>query len=112
MTSTEEHWTIDEPFEVQSVQQDGRVHVSVRGELDISTSNAFEDAIDRAVRHGSDLVIDLRDTTFMGARALGAIAVARQRLPARASVTVRTATNLQRRLFTITGLDRSVAVDP
>lgn len=87
------------------------MRVFVRGELDITTAEAFEHAIDRAVRHRCHLVIDLRETTFTGVCAVNGIAGARRRLPAAATVTVRIGYHMQRQILTACGIDALVLID-
>jgi anti-anti-sigma factor len=97
-------------FAVQAVQEDGHIRVSVTGDLDITTVDAFEHAIDRAVRHHCDLIVDFTDTTFMGACVLGALADARTRLCPEAKMTVWPGRQVHRQLLGMFGLDAVVSL--
>jgi anti-anti-sigma factor len=97
---------------VETVQEDGHIRVKVLGEIDISTTDVFEDAIDKAIRHRCGLVIDLRKTRFVAACALRPILRASRALQSdRDGVTVLISSETQRRLFTATGVDAFVTIE-
>jgi anti-anti-sigma factor len=101
---------------VEAVQSDGRIRITARDEIDIATVEQFDAALDAAAadatRHRCGLVIDLRQTSFFGACALSSIVRVCQVLqgPGR-SVTVVVGTPLQRRIFTLTGVDTLVTLE-
>ncbi len=54
------------PFSVSVEHQaDGRTVVAARGELDLATAPALEDALLPRLREGADVVLDLRALEFM-----------------------------------------------
>lgn len=96
------------PFEIDlAPADDGVVRVQVRGELDLSTSPALGNALQRELDDGRSVVVDLSRVTFIDSTALntlvgalrscesngGSLAVS-SRLPHQVS-----------RVFEITGLD-------
>ena len=61
------------PFSIDVVPQGDRTVLYLSGELDLATVGELEEAIDRRVRAGEEVVVDLRRLTFMdssGVRAL------------------------------------------
>ena len=96
------------PFALDLAQTgEGSTRVRVRGELDLSTSPALGETLDREITDGKSVVLDLSGVTFIDAKGLGTLigalrlcetngggfSVSRD-LPAHVS-----------RLFQITGLD-------
>ncbi|MFF4551120.1 ANTAR domain-containing protein [Streptomyces sp. NPDC001406] len=83
----------------------GRLLVTIRGDLDISTEQAVQDALRDAVgqsRHGVDL--DLSGTAFCDCSGLNCFLTARRRaLAAGKTVTIRAASPLVQRLLSVTG---------
>jgi len=64
-------------FELHVVRSDGRMHVTPRGELDIVTAPQLEAAVSEATSEPvSELVLDLRELTFMDSTGLRALAQA------------------------------------
>jgi anti-anti-sigma factor len=70
------------PFDATVVSFDGRVVVSVRGEIDLSTSDEFWKAIEEGLSMGRRLVIDLAETSFLDSVALGLLVRAHLRVRA------------------------------
>lgn len=58
----------------------GAVVVGLSGEIDIATAASAREALDEAARSGRDVLVDLREVTFMGAAGLGALVHARDAL--------------------------------
>ena len=68
------------PFDLHVVREDGRMHVVPRGELDIFTAPQLEQVIREATSEPvSELVLDLRELTFMDSTGLRTLAQANQR---------------------------------
>jgi anti-anti-sigma factor len=98
--------------QVDAHRSDGHVELAVRGEVDISAIEPFRRAIDDALRHRCGIVIDLRDTAFLGVCALEPIIRAVTELREHeAGVTVVIGSELHRRLLTLTGADAFVAIE-
>ena len=65
-------------FELRIVRSDGRMQIAPCGELDIVTAPQLEDAVGKATSEPvSELVLDLREVTFMDSTGLRALASAR-----------------------------------
>ena len=65
-------------FGVERVDVDGAPGVAVRGEVDVSVTTAFEQAVDAAIRDSvGAFVIDLCDVEFIDSTGLGVILRAR-----------------------------------
>ena len=64
-------------FELHVVRSDSRMHVTPRGELDIATAPQLEEAVSEATSLPvAELVLDLRELTFMDSTGLRALAQA------------------------------------
>jgi anti-sigma B factor antagonist len=103
----------DDGFVADVARVDGRAVVTVRGEIDISTADAFWSAVDRACALSPRLVIDLTGTEFMDSTGLAVLVRAHRRVersPDGLVVRV-SATSPVRKVMAITGLDRLVTVD-
>lgn len=62
-------------FALQVVQTDRRTRIAPSGELDIASAPEFEQAIaDATAEPGAELVLDLRELTFMDSTGLRALA--------------------------------------
>ena len=67
-------------LEVESEERDGLVHVSLRGELDLSTVGKVDDELQRAERPGPPvLVLDLSRLTFLDSTGLRCVVRAAER---------------------------------
>jgi anti-anti-sigma factor len=67
-------------FELKVVQTDRKTRIVPSGELDIASAPAFEQAIaDATAEPGAELVLDLRELTFMDSSGLRALAQANTR---------------------------------
>lgn len=70
----ERHPLDTEGFEVRIDRQEGRVHISLFGELDVGCRDQFQAGIKRARSGGGHgLVIDLSGLTFIDSTGLGLI---------------------------------------
>ena len=64
-------------FELRIVRSDSRLHIAPAGELDIATAPQLEQAISEATSEPvSELVLDLRELTFMDSSGLRTLAQA------------------------------------
>jgi anti-anti-sigma factor len=101
-------------FEVESVERDGLVHVSLRGELDLSTVGKVDDELQRWEAPNSRvLLLDLSKLTFLDSTGLRCVVRAdeRAREEGRRLVVVKGPEAVQR-VFEITRLqDRLELVD-
>lgn len=53
------------PFEIRSDERGGRLHLTVSGELDLSTAPQLEPLVIDAIAAGRHVVLDLRELDFM-----------------------------------------------
>ena len=92
---------------IDTQERDGRVHVLLRGELDLSTVGQVQDALER-VEAGSPsvVVLDLSKLSFLDSTGLRCLVTANERAreQGRRLVIVRGPDAVQR-VFSITGLD-------
>ena len=64
----------DESFDAQVQEQEGRIVVTLRGELDMASEADARLALDEAERRsGGPVLIDLSEVTFMGSNGLRAL---------------------------------------
>jgi anti-sigma B factor antagonist len=66
-------------LEVESEERDGLVHVSLRGELDLSTVGKVDDELQRWEGSSQDLVLDLSRLTFLDSTGLRCVVRADER---------------------------------
>ena len=71
--------TPPEEFSIAARAGDGRTVLTVRGELDLATAPELEEQIDEALDGGREVVLDLRELTFMDSTGLRALAQANWR---------------------------------
>jgi len=57
--------TPPEEFSISSAEREGRVHVTVRGELDLATAPELEELLDEHLAAGREVLVDLRGLSFM-----------------------------------------------
>lgn len=93
-------------LEVESEERDGLVHVSLRGELDLSTVGKVEDELQHVESGAKVVVLDLSSLTFLDSTGLRCVVRAdeRAREDGRRFVVVRGPEAVQR-VFEITRLD-------
>jgi anti-anti-sigma factor len=96
------------PFSLTVVEDNGRVVIAVRGELDLATAPQLEDTVLPVVRDGRDAVIDLRELEFMdstGVRVMVAAHLAAQEAGARLAVVRSQRGSAVHRVLEVSGLD-------
>jgi anti-sigma B factor antagonist len=94
------------PLEAQILPGAVRV-VAVRGEIDIATKDQLWVLLEKAMDDRHRLVIDLSDTTFIGATGVTLLVQAwRQLGRRRGAVVLRSPQPQARKVFEITGIDR------
>jgi anti-anti-sigma factor len=93
-------------LEVESEERDGLVHVSLRGELDLSTVGKVEDELQHVEGHAKVVLLDLSDLTFLDSTGLRCVVRAdeRAREDGRRLVVVKGPEAVQR-VFEITRLE-------
>lgn len=99
-------------FEVETGEQGDAVHVTLSGDLDLSTAKRAEQAIEDAERVGpKTVVIDLRGLSFMDSTGLRVLVSAdkRARRSNRRTVIVQ-GPSAVRRVFEITRLDERLDI--
>lgn len=90
---------------------DGYAVIVVSGEVDLHTAPELRGALTRLTAGGFRLiVVDLTEVSFMGVSGLAALAAALRSLRPDGSLRVVTSCATTRRLFTITDLDKEIAV--
>jgi anti-sigma B factor antagonist len=104
---------LPEPFEVE-VRPDhhARVFVIPRGELDMASTDKVADSIDALVGNGvAEIVLDLRELTFMDSCGVGRLVAARRRArrAGRRLVLVRGGRAIQH-LLALTGMDETFEI--
>jgi anti-sigma B factor antagonist len=94
-------------LEVQTEEQDGAVHVHLRGELDLSTIEKVESALTTVEEHSpATIVLDLTGLSFLDSTGLRTIVTADQRARrADRRLVVVKGPETVHRVFTITRLD-------
>jgi anti-sigma B factor antagonist len=88
--------------------------VRITGEHDISTVAALSETLSRAIAHDhGDLVIDMREVTYLDASTVGVLVRARSLLLRRSRLlTVRAPSACTRRILTICDLTHLIRSDP
>jgi anti-anti-sigma factor len=99
-------------LDVDTQERDGRVHVALRGELDLSTVGRVQDELERVeTARPPVLVVDLSKLSFLDSTGLRCVlgAAERAREQRRRFVIVRGSDAVQR-VFSITGLDERLDI--
>jgi anti-anti-sigma factor len=68
-----------EEFAISAAVRDGRVYVTLRGELDLATAPEFEQLVTEHIDAGRDLVVDLRALEFMDSSGIRVLVAAHTR---------------------------------
>src|SRR5262249_15794335 len=91
---------------LSSTQENGRSTIVAAGEIDLSTCQALEAELSKAIAQDSDqIVVDLREVTFMDSTGLGVLIAAHKKAQANGhAIEVRTGEGEVKRLFDLTGL--------
>lgn len=88
------------------------VLVSARGEFDVATAPLLEAALSRAVAASRDVLVDLREASFMDARGVHEILVAERALERLGcTISLRHPSGEVRRVLELTGAARLVAAN-
>ncbi|MEA2290457.1 MAG: hypothetical protein QOD55_2454 [Solirubrobacteraceae bacterium] len=70
--------TPPEDFAIAADERDGRVHVTLRGELDLATAPELEELLEARIDDG-EVVVDLRDLEFMDSSGVRVLVAAHAR---------------------------------
>ena len=103
------------PFALDLVQLGERsLRLRVRGELDLATSPALGETLEREIRDGKSVVVDLSDVTFIDSAGLHTLMRAARLCEANGGgFSVSPGLPAQvRRVFQITGLDALLPIEP
>src|SRR3954447_7255157 len=100
------------PFEVSSVQQDRRVRLELRGELDMSSARVLQREFENVERdHPLEILLDLTELSFMDVSGLRAILdAARRGRRVGTSLVISNPMPHIIRLLELTAIDQSVPV--
>src|SRR3954453_9136867 len=71
--------TPPEEFSISTTEIDGRVHVTLRGELDIATAPELEQLVNERIDSGQEVVVDLRGLEFMDSSGIRVLVAAHAR---------------------------------
>jgi anti-anti-sigma factor len=80
------------------------------GEVDLSTVDQFREALAEAARDSSELVLDLRECTFLGSEGIGVLIEAAQSLDG-GRLILRSPNDLVSKVLDLAGLSRLPNVD-
>ncbi|MGI8662326.1 MAG: anti-sigma factor antagonist [Acidimicrobiales bacterium] len=102
------------PFELGVSYAAHETVLSVRGAVDLLTAPAVGALLSALIEGGrSEIVVDASGVTFIDASGLGVIAAASARLrPVGGTITIRSPSQLLRRLIDITAMGELIGVDP
>lgn len=102
------------PLQVFVSHKDGRTHVVLMGELDLSTTRFLADQLlDASAASEGDLVMDIGLLSFIGSTGLSVLLSQHKSVEADGRrLIVFDPTPTARRLFQITGLDQVLNVEP
>jgi anti-anti-sigma factor len=102
-----------DPITTSVAHRQGATVVSVGGEIDLSTSPAFDAAIATALEEDpSVLVIDLSAVTFMASVGLQILAATQEKFSKSIRIAVVANSAAARRPIQLTGLDNVIALYP
>ena len=101
------------PFAARCVPADSVTVVELSGEVDIETAPRVRSALEKAIRSGLPVVVDLGGVTFMDSFGFGVLAAAHQQ-GARAGtpVLLRAVSHRIRHLLDLLGLDAVLNIEP
>jgi anti-anti-sigma factor len=88
-------------FIAEVSHNDGHAVVSVRGEIDLATADAFRAALSDAIDGSPRVEVDLRETTFMDCSGLAALVAAHR---AHEALVVRNARPTILKIFDVAGV--------
>lgn len=96
----------DESFDAQVREHDGRVVVTLRGELDMASEADARRALDEAERRsGGPVLIDLGEVTFMGSNGLRALLESVESLEAQGRAAELIASKSVEQVISLAGLE-------
>ena len=101
-------------LEVREIRVGHRAVLAVSGELDLATADTLQTAVDAAIASGAaEIWVDLSHVAFMDSTGLRVLLRAQALLRARSkSFAVICPPGPVRRVFEVSGLDRSLAIHP
>jgi anti-anti-sigma factor len=97
-----------EDFSMSADERGGRLHISLRGELDLATAPEFEALLQKKIGGGQEVVVDLRSLEFMdssGIRVLVAAHARAGRLGTRVVIVRPPRTSPVAKIIQVSGLD-------
>jgi anti-anti-sigma factor len=98
------------PLQILVSQEEDGTHIALSGELDGFTSEILKGALESVdIDVNRDLHLDLGGLTFIDSSGLALLISLHQQTNA---LIVRNPTDMARRLFQITGLDRVLTIEP
>jgi len=102
------------PLKVLVSHEDGRAHVVLMGELDVSTARFLaEQLLDATAASTGDMVIDVGLLDFIGSTGLSVLVSQHKALQAQGrTLILLDPTPSARRLFAITALDQVMTIEP
>ena len=71
--------TPPEDFAILAEDRDGRVHLTLRGELDLATAPELEQLVNERIDEGREVVVDLRPLEFMDSSGIRVLVAAHTR---------------------------------
>jgi anti-anti-sigma factor len=102
-----------EDFSISADERGGRVHVTLRGELDLATAPEFEALLQERIDGGHEVVVDLRSLQFMdssGIRVLVAAHARAGRLGTRLVIVRPDRTSPVAKIIEVSGLDEELNI--
>jgi anti-sigma B factor antagonist len=71
--------TPPEEFSISTTEIDGRVHVTLRGELDLATAPELEQLLNERIDSSQEVIVDLRGLEFMDSSGIRVLVAAHAR---------------------------------
>jgi anti-anti-sigma factor len=102
-----------EDFSMSADERGGRVHVSLRGELDLATAPEFEELLEKRLDGSHEVVVDLRALEFMdssGIRVLVGAHARAGRLGSRLVIVRPPRTSPVAKIIEVSGLDEELNI--
>jgi len=102
-----------EEFSISTDERGGRVHVTLRGELDLATAPQFEDVLRSRIDGGHEVLVDLRGLEFMdssGIRVLVAAHAHAVRLDSRLVIVRPEGSSAVAKIIEVSGLDEELNI--
>lgn len=94
-----------EPQTTTATEVDGDRHIYARGEIDLSTAEAFRASLDESIAAGDgDVIVDLRDVAFMDSTGIAQLVGAAGQLRSGRRLVIRHAEGPVRKVIDVTGL--------